>query len=227
MPHRHTGNNRCRLPRERAQSAAPRKHVSGIPPLLPRARRIAVISLLAILAACSTTGTPTVEPVGKGSILRLRQPLADLPNGSHVDFQQGMRIKPGNLDRWSTYCRLYVYDPTRGADYLLSLSPGSFTVTGVSMSYRSSDFPGMADNGFGLFPWGVRVAPSYYLYKVGLRISSPDQPVAHSLDCYRKWATAHADQYPTLAEIRAALGDLATIELPAIAAPPPASTSGY
>jgi len=180
--------------------------------------RALFLSLVALLAACSTTGTPIVEPIGKGSVLRLQQPFADLPNGSHVDFQGGRRIAPGNLDRWSTYCRLYVYDPTREAEHRISLTPDEFRVISVEMSYSSSDFPGMVGPGFGHMSWGVRTAPAYYLYRVGMRISSPDQPEARSLDCYKKWGTPRANQYPTLTEIRAALGELIKVELFAIAA---------
>ena len=209
MPYRYPENNAPESRRtHRAARSQPRETGS----------RLVITFLAAMLAACSTTGTPISEPIGRGSVLRLQQPFADLANGSHVDFQHGRRIAPGNLDRWTTYCRLYVYDPTRGAEHRISLGPGEFKVIEVEMNYSSSDFPGMVGPGFGHMSWAVRTAPAYYLYKFGMRISSPDQPEARSLDCYKKWGTPRANQYPTLDEIRAALGDLIKVELFSIAA---------
>jgi hypothetical protein len=41
-----------------------------------------------------------------------------------------------------------------------------------------------------------------------MQLTSPDQPDVRSLNCFKKWATPRANQYPTLAEIRQALGNL-------------------
>jgi hypothetical protein len=70
----------------------------------------------------------------------------------------------------------------------------------------------------------VRDQPAYYLYQVSMPLTSPEQPELRSLDCYRKWATPRANQYPTLAEIRAALGEyleLIQAEIAHVKAMPP------
>jgi hypothetical protein len=41
-----------------------------------------------------------------------------------------------------------------------------------------------------------------------MQLTSPDQPDVRSLNCFKKWAVPRAKQYPTLAEIRQALGNL-------------------
>jgi hypothetical protein len=41
-----------------------------------------------------------------------------------------------------------------------------------------------------------------------MQITSPDQPDVRSLNCFKKWAIPRANQYPTLVEIRQALGNL-------------------
>lgn len=164
--------------------------------------------LCVFLSACASGRAPLSAPLDTGFTLRVNQPFESLQNGTHIDLQHGVRVAQGNLDRWTTYCRLYVYNHTRGADYRTAVSVGEFEINAVKMAYGSSD---SLDN-----PWnshyqllrGTRDYPAYYLYQVGMRLSSPDQPDVRSMTCSRKWATARARQYPTLPEIREALGEL-------------------
>lgn len=167
---------------------------------------------IVLLSGCAATRTPIYAPVTTDYTIRVQQAFEALPNGSHIDFQQGQRIQHGSLDRWSTYCRLYVYNRNHGADYHSSVALGRIEISAVKAAYQSSDYP--TQPGFGRLSWGVRNIPSYYLYSVGMRLTSPDQPDVRSLTCYKKWATPHADQYPTLAEIRAALGEQIKLESP-------------
>jgi len=160
------------------------------------------------LSACSSTRPPLEAPVDSGFVLRINQRFEALPNGTHIDFQHGVRVASGNLDRWTTYCRLYVYNSHRGADYHTEVTPGEMNVSSVVMYSESSDSED--------YPWnfnqrhfrGVRDLPAYYLYQVRIRLASPDQPDIRSLNCSRKWSTPRARQYPTLPEIRQALGSL-------------------
>jgi len=169
---------------------------------------IITIFLLLLMVACSAR-TPVEPPVNVGFRLQVNAQFDALPNGTQVEFQGGQRIQQGNLDKWTTYCRLYVYNRNHKADYVTSVSPGSFEVTRVEVKYNSSDSPP------GIFYTslnrGVRDLPSYYMYQVLMQLTSPDQPDVRSLNCYKKWATRRANQYPTLVEIRQALGDLIEI----------------
>ena len=107
-----------------------------------------------------------------------------------------------NLDKWTTYCRLFVYNRDKKADYITAVLPGNFEVTRVIVKYVSSNYPVASRY------WRVRDIPAYYLYQVRMQLTSPDQPDIRSLNCFKKWATPRAKQYPTLAEIRQALGNL-------------------
>ncbi len=46
-----------------------------------------------------------------------------------------------------------------------------------------------------------------------MRLASPDQPDVRSLSCMRKWAV-RGNFFPTLADMRAALGDAITVARP-------------
>jgi hypothetical protein len=173
-----------------------------------------MLCLLAMLAvaSCSTTGPRYTHDLSTDYRLLVRQPMVDIANGTHIEFQQGQLIRPGNLDRWTTYCRLYVYDPELSADDRVTVLPGSVAINEVRAAYHSSEYP--LRPFFGYRSWGVRDIPSYYLYQVGMRLSAPDQPGVRSLVCSRKWASPNAHQYPSLEEIRAALGDYLALEAP-------------
>jgi len=170
-------------------------------------RNLIFLIILNLLTACASQQTTLVPPLDRGAVVRLMQEFKGIANGGHIDFQQGQPVEEGNLDRWTTWCRLYAYDQTRDADYQITLETGDFQVGTVAMGYRSSDFPNWSIHGIGFFPRGVRDVPAYYLYRIGMPLTSPEQPELRSLDCFKKWATPNANQFPTLAEIRAAVGD--------------------
>lgn len=148
-----------------------------------------------------------------------------LPNYTRLYFQQGARVDEKKLDRWSTYCRLHVFNRERDADYTVSVTPGRLDITGVMLRYQSSEFPyygiqtGDTLIGFGLtghraspdYAWRSDYPPSYYLYRIEMRLSSADQPDVQSLTCSRKWSTRGA-YYPSLEDIREALGELIEID---------------
>lgn len=180
--------------------------------------RTLICFLIAVfLVACVNTGVPQPPPLIRGDIVRINQSFPDIVNGGHIDFQQGQIIAEGNLDRWVTWCRLYVYDPTRDADYRTTVEPDDFRVSTAGRGYQSSDFPNWSIHGIGLLGGGVHDMPAYYLYWVKMPLSSPQQPQLRSLECYRKWATPRANKYPNLIEIREAVGaylDLIPVDNP-------------
>ena len=167
--------------------------------------RAMLLAGLGLLAGCANYQAPTRTVINTDYRLQILQSFDQLANGSYLDFQQGQRITSGNLDRWTAYCRLYIYNPDQSADYRTAIIPGTLQIDAVKAVYQSSDYP--FQPGFGQLSWGVRDLPAFYLYQVGMRLSATDQPDVRSLVCYKKWATPRALQYPTLAEIRNALGD--------------------
>ena len=171
-------------------------------------RHLFIIILLLLVAGCSAR-TPIEPPVNIGFRVQVNAQFDALPNATRLQFQGGELIQQGSLDKWTTYCRLFVYNRNQKADYVTAVLSGSLEVTRVVVKYNSSDsIPGTSYMGFNR---GVRDLPSYYVYQVLMQLTSPDQPDIKSLNCYKKWATPRANQYPTLAEIRQALGDLIEI----------------
>ncbi len=177
------------------------------------------IVLVVLLTGCASTRTSNTPPVNSNFTVQVDTAYDSLPNYSRIYFQHGMRIPDGGLDKWVTYCRLHVYNPERKADYLTSVSPGSFAVTKASNLLQSSRSTLMdpGNNGsFGLAfsnyktsfgtRWSREGPPSYYLYRVKMKLSSVDQPDVQTLICSRKWGTRGGD-YPTLSDIRRALGE--------------------
>jgi len=168
---------------------------------------LTIFSLL-LMAGCAAR-PPITPPIYVGSRVQVNAQFDALPNATRIQFQGGKRIQQGNLDKWTTYCRLFVYNRNQKADYVTAVLPGSFEVTRVEVKYNSSD--SFASDSYAGFTWGVRDIPAYYLYHVNMRLTSPDQPDVRSLNCHKKWSTPRANQYPTLVEIRQALGDLIEI----------------
>jgi len=195
-------------------------------------RTIIPIFLAAFIAGCASTRTPIVPPVDIGFTVQINQQFDALPNYSRIYFQQGMQLPYKALDRWNTYCRLHVYNPDKKADYMTAVFPGRFTIDRVENRYEVSmnrhDESGLYASvgvGFSSYqsPSGLYRyrdgPPSYYLYRVEMKLSSPEQPDVQKLICSRKWGIG-SNHYPTLAEIRLALGDIIEI------IPPATSTSG-
>jgi hypothetical protein len=154
-------------------------------------QHLSTFFLLLLVAGCSAR-TPIVQPVNPGFRVQVNAQFDALPNATRLQFQGGELIQQGNLDKWTTYCRLFVYNRNQKADYVTAVLPASLEVTRVVVKYSSSDSP---------------PGTSY----VGLNRGVRDLPDIKSLNCYKKWATPRANQYPTLAEIRQALGDLIEI----------------
>lgn len=166
--------------------------------------------IIAILVVgCASTRTPYIPPVDTNYRVRINTQFESLPNATRINFQGGERIRQGNLDKWTTYCKLFVYNGNREADYVTSVSPGEFEIVKVDIRYDSVDSLNRPW-GYASLDWERRDPPAFYLYKIGMRLTSADQPDVVSLNCYKKWGT-RGRHYPTLTEIRQALGGLIEI----------------
>jgi len=181
-----------------------------------------IIFLLLLVASCSGR-TPTVPPVSHSATVQINQGYDSLPNYSRIYFQGGKRIAKTELDRWTTYCRLHVYNPDMKADYVTSVAAGKFEVASVrnrlevvGNSYSDPDYYATPGSGFSALKarwgsiWNNEILASYYLYRVNMKLASPDQPDVQSLICSKKWSV-YGNYFPTLDEIRLALGNLIEI----------------
>ena len=186
-------------------------------------------ALIAVFGAgCSTYSTVIVPSVNTSYSVQLNQSYKALPNYTRVYFQDGMRVTFNALDSWAPYCALYVFNPEKKADYRSSAMPGSFDISIVvphivtsrdpfplNANKKSSVFYASLGIGFGGglaggSDWERDGPPSYYIYKLKMKLSGADQPDVQSLTCSNKWGT-RGDHFPTLIEIRGALGDQVTI----------------
>jgi hypothetical protein len=182
--------------------------------------------LIALLTGCSFTRTPIPPPVKPDFTVQINRSFESLPNYTRLYFQEGKQAIYAELDQWKTYCRLHVFNPDRKADYLTSVIPGSFNISKVALQLETSESaPGrpvyFGSIGMGLmtasssssFDREIRDLPSYYLYRVNLKLSSTSQPDVQSLICARKWGS-YGNHYPDLTEIRSALGNQIEIKAP-------------
>jgi len=186
-------------------------------------RTIVPIFLATFLAACAATREPISPAVDTGFIVQINRQFDSLPNYTRIYFQDGLQVPGKALDRWITYCRLHIYNPDKQADYMTSVFPGRFSVDRVINRYEivknthtGSGLYASVGFGFSIFHSSSRRfghwdgPPSYYLYRVEMKLVSPDQPDVQTLICSKKWGTG-GNHYPTLQEIRRALGSLIEI----------------
>ena len=165
-----------------------------------------MLLFLGLAVGCASYESSYNPPVKTRDRVFINTAFDSLPNASRINFQRGRQVPYGKLDRWTTYCRLYVYNRRYDADYLTSIEPGQFEIVGVKLSHTSSNsyYPPWRSVSLWRRPHDI---PAYYLYQIGLRLTSPDQSDVKSLDCYKKWSL-RGYHYPSLVEIRQALGDL-------------------
>lgn len=179
-------------------------------------RTLSNFLLAALIAACTASSYPL--PLDTGHRLTLHRAYGPLPNYTRIYFQDGARIDRREVDKWATWCELYVFDSTRGADYRIAIDRGEFSISRVQIRYHSADgplyFPTLGFSfGLGQDSDDFR-PPDFFLYTVILRLASPDQPDLRSLTCQRKWG-ARGNHFPTLSDMRQALGDAITLSAPA------------
>jgi len=188
---------------------------------------ILILTIALLTAGCTASHAPIMPVVNAGASAQINAQFDGLPNYTRIYFQDGMRVTQKAVDKWSVYCRLHVFNRDQGADYLTSVAPGNFRISGVRNRVQSSEagFAGSGlyiSTGLGISSqriamspgWAYDGPPSYYLYRVEMRLDSADQPDVKTLTCARKWST-RGYYFPTLIEIGQALGDLIEIKTPA------------
>ncbi len=173
--------------------------------------------ILFALTLVGCAATPYPLPLDSGYRLQLHRSYGPLPNYTRIYFQNGARIDEDDVDKWTTWCALHAFDSMRGADYRTNIEPGNFSISRIRIRYHSSEgplyFPTRGFSfGLGRDPDDTG-PPDYYVYTVIMQLASPDQPDVKSLTCRRKWAV-RGNHFPTLADMRRALGDAITLAAP-------------
>ena len=169
-----------------------------------------LIAILAFaLSGCSYSRNIVLPAVKPGATVQINRSFDALSNGSYLYFQNGMNLPERRLDKWSTYCALYIYNEEFGADYVTSVQPGNFRVSRASNGREIVDSREQNLSGIrlaGLEPWPGHDLPSYILYRTAMYLHSADQPDVKSLTCSRK-AGNYGDYYPRFDQMENALGN--------------------
>ncbi len=175
---------------------------------------VAVTGIIVISGCGASIKNNTVRPsVSPAAIVQVNQQL-EIPNGkARVYIQDGAVTTYRNIDKWSTYCSLRMQQKHASGEPKLSVLPGQFKITKV---IESEDGFNTVQTYVASLGWFIDVnqhRSSHVIYAVEMRLSSADQPGVRALICEKRANTLGVNyrNYPTLAEIKTALGD--TIEI--------------
>lgn len=178
-----------------------------------------------LLGGCDTLARQSAEyrqqhAIPAGSALVIEQAVPVAPGRRDVYIQYGRVQRSGIVDRYALYCELvlrYLYDQAR------SVAPGRYLITSaepyIDRHGVSHGTVWYAAIGFGI-GIGGDPAPSPQLYALRLRLQGPPGSDVKELICGELYDPYEA-RYPTIDEIRAALGRVARLDLLVPAAPAP------
>ena len=167
--------------------------------------------LFALLPACqlapAADETSPTYPVPAGSQLVLSQPLT-IPGGSTGVRLQGGQVKnPKDVNEWYPNCRLEVRTLS---DAARTVDTDRFEVVRVRREVAVAAGLGdrylkrVSDNG----------VPSFVVFRTTLDLRSARQPDVAWLTC-QHWGNPALGRDLSIREIRVALGDIITLDLPA------------
>jgi len=183
-------------------------------------RTIVTVAGIIILSGCGASFKnnmvrPSVSPA---AIVQVNQQL-EIPNGkARVYIQDGAVITWRNKDKWSTYCSVLMQQKHASGEPKLSVLPGQFKITKV---IESEDGLGTGRTYVASLGWFIDAKgydrPVHVIFGVEMRLSSADQAGVRALICEKRadqMGVYNYHNYPTLAEIKTALGDTIEIKSP-------------
>jgi hypothetical protein len=140
-----------------------------------------------------------------GSKLTLNQEIAIPPDRASIFFQYGKIVPPAVLDQWKPNCKLELRKVSPKGQII---KPDEFIITKSRLDSDASWAPiYVADIGIRS---GAGTSPSNYGYHFFLKSNVQSQ--VRFLTCAQWWLPTDA-RYPTIREIRTALGDIFTLQL--------------
>ena len=179
-------------------------------------RTIVAVTGIIVISGCGASfKNNTVKPsVSPAAIVQVNQQL-EIPNGkARVYIQDGAIIAYRKKDEWSTYCNLFMQLKHASGESKLSVLPGQFKITKV---IESEDGHGTGQTYVASLEWVMADRSINVIYGVEMRLSSADQPGVRALICEKRsdnMGVLSIHNYPTLAEIKTALGDTIEIKSP-------------
>ena len=183
-------------------------------------RTIVAVTGIIVISGCGASfKNNTVRPsVSPAAIVQVNQQL-EIPNGkARVYIQDGAVITYRKKDKWSTYCSLSMQQKHATGEPKLSVLPGQFQITKV---IESEDGLGTRRTYVASLGWIIDARgferSANAIFGVEMRISSVEQPGVRALICEKRadnMGGINYRDYPTLAEIKTALGDTIEIKTP-------------
>jgi len=177
---------------------------------------LAVTGIAIIISGCgaslkNTMVRPSVSPA---AIVQVNQQLEIPTRKNRVYIQDGAVIALRDKDEWSTYCRVLMHKRHATNEPKLIVSPGQFTITKV---IETEDNTGSRRTYVASLGWFIDVRfdrPVHVIFAVEMQLSSADQPGVRALICEKRSDNLGRYNYPTLEEIRIALGNTIEIKTP-------------
>jgi len=161
--------------------------------------RTSLIAGLVLSSGCASLSSQS--PVDQVSVVQINTQL-EIPSGkARVYIQNGVQPTKKDIDKWSTFCSVLMQKRHSKRQSALTVSPGRFDIISVR---KSSE----------LYADRYRTQTQRFdenIYKVDMRLKSDTQSDVRSLICAKHFAGI-GSEYPTLEEIRTALGDFIKIE---------------
>lgn len=177
-------------------------------------RIIALLPLCLLLSACQTTG-PLDEKspyyiLPSGSRLLLKQELTIPAHSAGVLLQGGRVVSGKEVNQYHPHCRLEVNDVRETTQFVAA---DEFLVRRAHQEDQMVATPA-------LMKAGLRKAgatPSFHIFRTILKLESPRQPQVRWLTC-QQWSEPGIGRHVTIREIRQALGEIISLQLPPSAA---------
>lgn len=175
--------------------------------------RLLILIPLVLLGACQTTAardeaSPFYVPPA-GSRLVLKQTLTIPAENIGVFIQGGRAVGNREVDQYLPHCRLEVRDRQETAQ---TVNPDDFLVQRVRRDVQ------VVSNMETTRLVRVSHGPSFFIYRTLLDLQSAQQPQVRTLVC-QHWGHPALDDHLSIRDMRRALGEVMTLELPAAPVP--------
>lgn len=183
-------------------------------------RRVALsVCALALVSGCdyiaqSNRDYRAHHEIPDGSVLVLPEALPIAAGRRDIYLQNGELRPFGRVDRYYPYCEIVL---RRLSDAPRSMPAGAYTIHGAGPYID----PHGVQNGTWYtagFGFGGDPAPSPQLFATRMMLAGPPGSDAQRMVC-GAWFDPTEGRYPTLSEIRSALGNFARLELPGAGKP--------
>jgi len=179
-------------------------------------RTIVAVTVIIVISGCgasikNNTVRPSVSPT---AIVQVNQRLEIPGRKARVYIQDGAVITYRKKDEWSTYCSVLMQKKHASGEPKLSVLPGQFKITKV---IESEDGAGTGRTYVASLGWIIDVEENrsvHVIFGIEMRLSSAEQPGVRALICEKRTNNRGFYNYPTLEEIRIALGDTIEIKTP-------------